>query len=209
MQENVDELTSTRESLLGRLKNWEDQKSWKEFFDRYWRLIYSVAIKAGLTDAEAQDAVQETVISVAKTMPDFKYEPERCSFKGWLQHLAGKRIADQFRRRSREVLAAGPPPEDGSETERIERIPDPASLNVDALWEQEWESFLISNALQNLQLQVTAQQYQVFYLHTIQQMSAKDVANAVGVSAAQVYLIKHRLKRLFKRAVTTAEKRFT
>ena len=44
----------TRWSLLARLKNWEDQESWKTFFDTYWRLIYNVAIKAGLTDQEAR-----------------------------------------------------------------------------------------------------------------------------------------------------------
>jgi len=40
MTENPDELIPTRQSLLGRLKDWEDQASWREFFDTYWRLIY-------------------------------------------------------------------------------------------------------------------------------------------------------------------------
>lgn len=30
----------TRKSLLGRLKDWEDQESWHVFFDTYWKLIY-------------------------------------------------------------------------------------------------------------------------------------------------------------------------
>ena len=56
-----DEFIPTRASLLSRLKDWEDQTSWREFFDTYGRLIYGVARKAGLADAEAQDAVQETL----------------------------------------------------------------------------------------------------------------------------------------------------
>jgi hypothetical protein len=51
------ELIPTRESLLSRLKNWEDRDSWEDFFDTYWKLIYGTARKAGLTDAEAQDIV--------------------------------------------------------------------------------------------------------------------------------------------------------
>jgi RNA polymerase sigma-70 factor (ECF subfamily) len=54
--------------LLVRLKDWGDQKSWQDFFDTYWRLIHSVAIKAGLSEAEAQDVVQETVLTVAKKL---------------------------------------------------------------------------------------------------------------------------------------------
>ena len=46
-----------------------------------WKLIYGVARKAGLTDVEAQDVVQETMASVAKHMPTFKYDPVIGSFK--------------------------------------------------------------------------------------------------------------------------------
>jgi hypothetical protein len=40
----------TRYSLLSRLQNWEDQESWKVFFNTYWRLIYVAALKSGLTE---------------------------------------------------------------------------------------------------------------------------------------------------------------
>jgi len=68
------ELCPTRQSLLSRLKSWDDQESWKDFFDTYWRLIYNAAVRAGLTEPEAQDVVQETLLSVAKKIPEFKYD---------------------------------------------------------------------------------------------------------------------------------------
>src|SRR6185295_19341664 len=93
------EFIPTRQSLLSRLKDWGDQESWKEFFDTYWKLIYSAALKSGLTDAEAQDVVQETVLSVAKKMPDFTYDPAVGSFKRWLLQLTGWRIYRQLQKR--------------------------------------------------------------------------------------------------------------
>ena len=48
----------TRRSLVNRLRNRSDQESWREFFNTYWKLIYAVALKAGLTDQEAEDVVQ-------------------------------------------------------------------------------------------------------------------------------------------------------
>src|SRR2546430_12075049 len=89
----------TRWSLIGRLKDLDDQQSWQEFFDSHWKLIYSVALRAGLNDAEAQEVVQETVISVAKKMPEFKADPVAGSFKSWLLTLTRWRITDQLRRR--------------------------------------------------------------------------------------------------------------
>ena len=53
------EFLPTRRSLLTRLKDWDDQQGWREFFETYWRLIYSVATKAGLNDSDAQDIVRE------------------------------------------------------------------------------------------------------------------------------------------------------
>jgi RNA polymerase sigma-70 factor (ECF subfamily) len=71
MDRQTHEFIPTRQSLLSRLKDWEDKASWRDFFNTYWKLIYSVGIKAGLTEEEAQDLVQETMISVAKQMPSF------------------------------------------------------------------------------------------------------------------------------------------
>ena len=71
----------TRNSLLARLKNWEDAESWIDFFNTYWRLIYGVAKRSGLTDSEAHDVVQETLLEIAKKMPGFRYDPAIGSFK--------------------------------------------------------------------------------------------------------------------------------
>src|SRR5258705_13383196 len=92
----TDEFIPTRQSLLERLKRWDDQESWRDFFDTYWRLIYGAAVKSGLNDAEAQDVVQDTVIIVAKKMEAFKYDPEGDSLKGWLFYLSGKQLALEY-----------------------------------------------------------------------------------------------------------------
>src|SRR6266851_5795665 len=50
---------TTRQTQLSRLRNLEDQESWRTFFDRYWELLYNVARRSGLGEPEAQDVVQE------------------------------------------------------------------------------------------------------------------------------------------------------
>src|SRR5438552_1199479 len=87
MVQPQDELIPTRATLIHRLKNWQDQASWQDFFDTYWRLIFTVAIQAGLTEVEAQDVVQETMVSVARHMPSFKYNCVQGSFKCWLLNM--------------------------------------------------------------------------------------------------------------------------
>src|ERR1700736_6312617 len=121
-------LLSTRRSLVDRLANWDDRKRWQEFFDTYWKLIYSTARKSGLTDAEAQEVVQETVITVAKKIDKLKYDPAVGSFKGWLLQITRWRIADQFRKRQPGQNRRGPSSEDRL-TATIERVADPNAVD--------------------------------------------------------------------------------
>src|SRR6266496_6579381 len=116
-----DDSLTTRRTLLSRLRNLEDQESWRTFFYRYWELLYNVAKQSGLGEPEAQDVVQETVISVAKAMPDFRYDPARGSFKQWLLRIAGRRIMDQLRRKYRQ------PPRAEMELDALDDAETPAA----------------------------------------------------------------------------------
>src|SRR5437660_2528131 len=98
----------TRQSLLARLKDWGDHESWRQFFEIYWRLIHATALKAGLTEAEAEEVVQEVMIAAAKKMPEFTYEPGKDSLKGWLLAVARWKIGDQFRKRQSAGTAGVP-----------------------------------------------------------------------------------------------------
>src|SRR5262249_18273242 len=123
------ELIPTRQSLLSRLKQWDDREGWNEFFNTYWKLIFNTARKAGLTDAESQDVVQETVISVLKHIPQFQYNPEGGSFKNWLLQMTHWRISDQFRLRLK--LPQGAHAED--KTNDMDRIADPAGPDLESI----------------------------------------------------------------------------
>ena len=199
---DTDEFIPTRESLLERLKRWDDQESWREFFDIYWRLIYGAAVKSGLNDAEAQDVVQDTVIIVAKKMEDFKYDPALDSFKGWLLYLTRKQIAQQYRKRARERGGLGSSAKIGEWSQDLEEIPDQTGAGLDVLWEQEWESNLWNAAIAKVKQQVNAKQFQMFNLYVIKEWQAADAARFLGVPVAQVYLAKHRISALVKKELT-------
>jgi len=204
MKKETDDLIPTRWSLIARLRDWDDQQSWREFFDTYWKLIYGVAVKTGLTHAEAQDVVQETIISVSKNMKSFKADPALGSFKSWLLNLTRWRIADQIRKRAREIHAPGSanPKRTGSRSSRTAweaRVPDPAKDELDRIWEEEWERHVIEAALEKVKSQADARHYQAFYLQAIKQVPPAKVANLLGMKVDQVYVIKHRLRRCLKK----------
>lgn len=205
---------ATRHSLLERLKDWADQTGWHEFFDTYGQLIYNVAIKAGLTDVEAQEVVQETVIAVARKIGEFKADPAHGSFSAWLMKLTRWRIADQWRKRRSVVLAAWDPTRarrddgDTGSTDALGRLPDPAAESaLSGAWEQEWEAHLLTIALERVKHQVSPRQFQMFDLHALQKLSIQETAHTLKASVASVYMAKYRIARLLKKelAVLTSE----
>ena len=196
---NADDSIATRASLLGRLKDREDQTSWQEFFDTYWLLIYRVAKKAGLTDVEAQDIAQETVIAMANKLPGFIYDPKVCSFKTWMLRLTRWRIIDTLRKRLPQSAPAAD--SNGTATSALDRIPDESSLKLDAVWDEEWEKSLLSAALQRVKPHLKPEHYQIFDLYALRQLPVSQVAEIMGVSAARIYLIKHRVAALLKQEI--------
>jgi RNA polymerase sigma-70 factor (ECF subfamily) len=162
-----------------------------------------VAAKAGLNHSECEEAVQETFITLSKKMSDFQYDPTK-SFRAWLSHTSEFKIKDQFRRRKRNKAADNQTNREGR-TRTIERIPDPASVDVETIFESEWRERVLELAVEKLKKQVTAGQYQIFDLYVVKKWPVRKVATTLGISRGSVYLAKHRLWKLVKREVKSLE----
>ena len=198
MTDTATEWLPTRASLLSRLRDWDDQSSWKAFFDTYWRLIYSSARKSGLSDSEAQDVVQETIIAVAKQMPTFRYDRNKGTFKGWLLQTTRWRIQDRYRRIEREG--------------RLHRAlaEKAAALEEDAgrvlEWDRLWQENLLAVATERARARADPRQFEIYDLVVQRGMSAKETAELLEVSLAQVYYARHRVTALIRRAIGHLER---
>jgi RNA polymerase sigma-70 factor (ECF subfamily) len=199
----TDSLLPTRQSLLSRLRDWQDQDGWREFFDTYWRLIYNVARRAGLADTEAQEVVQNTFIYLARRMPRFHYDRKRGAFKSWLRVVTRSRINVYCRReKADQRLISEPLTRDASDGEDIlEAIPDPTADALDEVWQHEWEQNLVNTAFRRLRCKVSSQQLLIFRTAMLDSLPMSQVAKKLGVNVAQVYLARHRVGRLFKAEV--------
>jgi len=207
MDSTHDEFTPTRLSLLNRLKNWDDAESWRSFFERYGKLIYRVARQSGLNDAEAQDVVQETVITVAKKIPEFKYDPAIGSFKGWLMQITRWRVLNHIRKKHYESGGKRMPKEEPLDTALLEVEAD-TGFQLEKLWDDEWRANLAETVLERLKKKVSARDYQIFYLHVFKKLTAKDVARRMDIKLAEVYFIKYKLSRIVQRERKALEKQF-
>src|SRR5205823_4142637 len=142
---------------------------------------------------------------------------EHGSFKAWLLRQTRWRVVDQFRKRDKFSL----PPEGGDAVHRgvmrrsddatgtatENRIPDPASPDLERGWDTEWEKHMLRVALERLKAAASPKQFQMFDLHALQGLSAAQTAKTVGASVMGVHMATSRLRRRLQREIAGLEQR--
>jgi RNA polymerase sigma-70 factor (ECF subfamily) len=199
MANEGEELIPTRASLLGRLKNSEDQASWQEFFDTYSGLIYGVARKAGLNEDAAKAVLEATMNSVAEHMPKFKYDPDLGSFKSWLQQIIRLQIISRTLK---------PRPSFGAPAKKAVAVEsEPSGKAVDRMWDSEWKTNLQKAAVANVKRRLDPKKYQIYDLQVNKQWSAEKVAAAMGLSMAEVNAAKQNIAEMIQSEVKRIEEK--
>ena len=195
-------LLETRSSLIQRLKATINGESWEEFFHTYWELIYNVARRAGLSEADAQDIVQETILKVHNSLDRFEYNRKRGTFKGWLRTVTRSRLNDFFKKQQRRPALNQPLEEAADELQNLE---DPEGPEIEKIWDEEWNRNLIQAALSRTKKLSSPKQFQIFKCHYIDEWTVRETCRTLGVNAAQVYMAKQRVGKIFREAVETLQ----
>jgi RNA polymerase sigma-70 factor (ECF subfamily) len=217
MTSDIPSSVQTRSSLLNRLKRGDDAESWQQFYRVYGKVVRDFAIRSGLTDAEADEVVQETAIALARHLPEYKYDSKVCRFKTWLLNQASWRVKDQFRRRKKEpgwqsVREAGPAtPAFCHDTQRTAlecQVPDPTVVDLDAGFDDEWRKSLFASAMERVRERFGPRRFQIFELVVLKEWPVLEVAKSLAVSTAYVYVTRHRIAAAIKKEAWRLEKQF-
>jgi RNA polymerase sigma factor (sigma-70 family) len=197
----------TRPSLLIRLKSGDDE-SWQDFYRIYGKIVRDFAIQAGLTGTEADEVMQETAIAMARHLPGYNYDPKVCRFKTWLLNQASWKIKDQLKKRKRETASLKDHliEHDNSETETINRVPDVAASDLEAMFEAQWRKNLFDVAMERVKVKYSPKQFQIFDLLVYKEWPAAQVAKSLRVNLANVYVIRHRISSAIRKEIKRLEK---
>jgi RNA polymerase sigma-70 factor (ECF subfamily) len=178
----------TRPSLLLRIRDVADRQAWSEFVRIYAPLVYGFARKQGLQSADAADLTQEALRSVASVAGRFEYDSQRGTFRGWLFTLVRNRLRNFLASSRRRRGAVG-----NMEQQALEAIPAREEEDAAELWDREYERRLFDWAAERVRQDCREQTWQAFWLTAVEGQSGQEVANALGMTPAAVYLAKRRV----------------
>ncbi len=173
-------------SLLQRAQRADDD-AWERLCDLYGPLVYNWCRSAGLREHDAGDAVQEVFRSVHRKINDFRADDAGSTFRGWLWTITRNQVALFFRRQRREPVAFG-----GSDAQ-MQFANHPEELADATVNEQDHRTEILQRALELIRGDFNAATWQAFEQFTLEERSAKEVAENLGTTENSVRQAKYRV----------------
>jgi RNA polymerase sigma-70 factor (ECF subfamily) len=185
----TDMATQTSTLLLEGLRDPRNAPAWEEFDARYRPIVTGVGRRVGLSEADAADAAQETMVRFLREYRAGKYERGRGRLRHWLAAMARSCVADARRRAARGRVARG-------ESAIAGLVAD---TDVDELWDEELRATVLRRAGEMLRRDTALdpRTIRAFELLALGGRSPADVAAELGMNVESVYKARARcLERL-------------
>ena len=164
------------EQLAGRVRR-GCVRSYEELDRRYRaRLVYLLRKRTGSRE-DAEDLTQQALLRAYERIDQFD---TRRSFRSWLFTIATRLAIDAYRRRRVEVVDDG-----------VERAMDPTPGPAEKVSRQDTQRRPWALADRVLD----ANQRTALWLHYGEQLKAKDIAKALGVTAVHVRVLMYRARK--------------
>lgn len=190
-------VTRTTTQLLEGLRHPSNDACWTEFDSRYRPILINLAMRQGVSEADAPDVAQDVLAGFAKAYAAGRYDREKGRLRMWLMGMARRSIADWKRKaRSRGVA--------------LEEAAEPADDGMEAMWEVEQRQFVLRTAFERMRAEskFSPESMRLFQMHVIEGRGVEQIVEELGVTAHDVYQAKSRCLSKLREICDEIEKAF-
>lgn len=188
----------TRASLLLRIRDPQDGLAWSEFVRLYAPLLHAYAMKSRLQDADASDLAQNTLRLVLRAAPEFVYDAERGSFRGWLFTVARNEIRKFVTRKERFAQGTG----DSNVQAMLQE--HPAAESDEDEWNREYRRNLFQWAAARVEAEFRPASWQAFWRTAVLGEEIDVVARDLALSTGAVYIARSRVTGRIRQIIAEA-----
>ena len=180
----------TRQTLIARIKNQHDDKSWSEFVQLYERYIFAVVHKMGVNYDECNDLVQKVLLQLWKKLPDFEYVPGKCKFRSWMNVIIRNTVIDYIRKSQRHQ----------NDIKRAtlqhinDKVDDFSTPDVYDIAQEEWETHISNLAWENIKGDFQGKTADCFLL-LCEGKSVQDICDELDIKSNTVHVYRNRVQQ--------------
>ena len=190
----------TRATLILRLRDAGDDRSWEEFVEIYTPLLYHFFTGRGLQDADAADLGQEVMRAVARAIGRFEYDPEKGTFRSWLYTIARNKLKDFFKKRARQPQGSG-----RTTVMRVVETTEANEQDLEEYFELEHRRRLYEWASEKVKGSYAEHNWLAFERVALRQEDAAVVAADLGLSVGAVYVAKSRITTKLRETIESID----
>lgn len=176
---------TTQPSLLSRVRDPDDQTSWRQFDVKYRDLILRYARGRGLQPADAEDVRQLVMMGLARSLRSFQYQPDVGRFRDYLGRIVHNAVSRHLScpngRRAR------------LSTDDLDVVDPKADLASDDAWDREWMHHHFRMAMQKARRSFEPKSLEIFE-HLLAGRNPSELANTFSVSQDLVYKVRQRVR---------------
>ena len=184
----MDDQYKTRQTLIRRVQDVQDEQAWEEFVQVYQRYIYAVIRGMNISEQDAEDLFQLVVMKLFDRLPKQDLTQIK-RFRSWLGTVTRNSVIDFVRKRKREVEQF----KAAEKEDALSYLQGISIADIDRVLEQEWKVELTNMALENITPLFSARAIRVFEL-SLKGGSASEIAREVGLKENSIYGIRTRVK---------------
>jgi RNA polymerase sigma factor (sigma-70 family) len=155
-------------SVLQRFRNGDDEAV-RQVYQRYGKLVFSVAMRVLSNKQQAEDATQQTFLQAWRAASSFD---EGREFAPWLATIARRVAIDMQRSENRRPTSSI----------EVAGVSDPAMITQPPSAEALWESWQVRAAIDNLD----PTDRQVVHMQHMQGFTQSEIADRLGVALGTV-----------------------
>lgn len=180
------EFPETNHSLIARVQDLDDGASWTEFLGIYQPVVFRMARKRGLQDADSHDVVQQVFVSISRAIERWEESPDKPPFRAWLATIARNAITNSLTRRPRDAASGS-----SSVIDLLNAQPVAAETSAEIRAEAKKE--FVRWAAEQIHGEFTTDTWDVFWRTAIEGQPIADVVKTTGRTAGSIYVIRYRV----------------
>ena len=187
-------MSDTSLSLLDRACGDVTDEAWQRLAQVYSALLRSWLTRFEVASTDADDLVQEVLLTVSRELPQFEHSGRTGAFRSWLRTILVHRLRDFWRSRKYRPAATG-----GSTwAEQLEQLADESS-NASHEWNLEHDRHVMARLLESVRPRFEPQTWEAFHRQMFDGQRADVVAAELGMPLNSVYVARSRVLSTLRR----------
>jgi RNA polymerase sigma-70 factor, ECF subfamily len=192
-------MNDTRLSLLARVRDPGDGRSWSEFHAIYRPLIFGYLRSLGLKEHDADELTQEVFCRLLAILPTFELDRQKGRFRTYLWKLTYRTLVDGARRKTAR---------DRAEEEWVRHFSEAdesASRGLEELWTLQHRKRILEVILPRVRASVSSTAWACFEGRLVNRRPAAETAAKLGITANAVYVYASRVLQEVRRRCAEIE----